>query len=73
MSRPQLAQEVTAMVVEQLPRLLFRVVLEDRRQLMCHVAGKMRKNFVRLLPGDQVRVELSPLDSARGRIVCKQM
>ena len=73
MSRPQLAQEVTAMVVEQLPRLLFRVVLEDRRQLMYHVAGKMRKNFVRLLPGDQVRVELSPLDSARGRIVCKQM
>ena len=73
MSRQKPAQELAATVVEELPRLLFRVSLEDRRQLLCHVAGKMRRNFVRLLPGDRVRVEISPLDSARGRIVCKEI
>ena len=53
MSWSKLAQEVAATVVEQLPRLLFRVALEDHRQLLCHVAGKLRKNFVRLLPGTE--------------------
>ena len=45
MSRPKLAQEAAATVVEQLPRLLFRVALEDHRQLLCHVAGKLRKKL----------------------------
>lgn len=71
MSRRDAKQEVAATVVEELPRLLFRVELEDRRQVLCHVAGKMRRDFVRIVPGDRVTVELSPLDSARGRIVCK--
>jgi len=72
MARRDARQELAATVLEELPRLLFRVELEDRRQVLCHVAGKMRRNFVRLLPGDRVTVELSPHDAARGRIVCKQ-
>ena len=65
-------QEYRATVLEELPRLLFRVELEDRRKVLCHLAGKMRKNFVRILPGDRVTVELSPRNIARGRIVCKE-
>ncbi len=71
MVRDDRKQEVAATVIEQLPRMLFRVELENRKQALCHVAGKMRRNFVRLLPGDRVTVELSPRDPARGRIVCK--
>ncbi len=72
MARRDTKQELAATVLEQLPRLLFRVELEDRRQVLCHVTDKMRRNFVRLLPGDRVTVELAPRDAARGRIVCKQ-
>ena len=64
--------EYAATVIEELPRLLFRVELDDRRQVLCHVGSKMRRNFVRLLPGERVTVELSPTDSGRGRIVCKR-
>ena len=64
--------EMTGTVIEELPRLLYRVEIEGRKQTLCHVAGKMRRNFVRLLPGDRVRVELSPRDAGRGRIVCKE-
>ncbi len=64
--------ECRATVMEELPRRLFRVELENRRQALCHVAGKMRRNFVRLRPGDHVTVELSPRDAGRGRIVDKQ-
>jgi translation initiation factor IF-1 len=64
--------ETVATVIEELPRLLFRVELDDRKQVLCHLAGKMRRNFVRIRPGDRVSVELSPRDSARGRIVLKQ-
>ncbi len=62
---------MTATVVEELPRLLFRVELDDRKQVLCHIGGKMRRNFVRILPGDRVTVEISPRDDGRGRIVCK--
>jgi translation initiation factor IF-1 len=64
-------REFTATVVEELPRLLFRVELEDRKQVLCHVGGGKRRNFVRILPGDRVAVELSPEDPGRGRIICK--
>jgi translation initiation factor IF-1 len=64
-------KERAATVIEELPRLLFRVELDGRKQVLCHIAGKMRRNFVRVLPGDRVAVELSPRDSGRGRIVCK--
>jgi translation initiation factor IF-1 len=71
MSRQETNREWPATVLEELPRLLFRVELEDRKQVLCHLAGKMRRNFVRILPGDRVTVELSPRDGGRGRIVCK--
>lgn len=63
------AIEVTATVVETLPNAMFRVELENKHQVLAHVSGKMRKNFIRILPGDKVLVELSPYDLSRGRIV----
>lgn len=64
-------KELAATVVEELPRLLFRVELPDRRQVLCHVGGGKRRNFVRILPGDRVTIELSPRDPGRGRIICR--
>jgi len=61
--------EVMAMVIEQLPNALFRVKLENDHEVLAHISGKMRKNFIRILPGDRVAVELSPYDLKRGRIV----
>jgi translation initiation factor IF-1 len=61
-----------AVVSEALPNAGFRVKLEDGRTAVCHLAGKMRTNIVRLIPGDKVCVELSPFDPARGRIVEKR-
>ena len=63
------AIEVMAVVVEPLPNAMFRVELENKHQVLAHVSGKMRKNFIRILPGDRVAVELSPYDLTRGRIV----
>ena len=63
------AIEVEATVVEPLPNAQFRVELENGHKVLAHVAGKMRKHFIRILPGDRVRVELSPYDLDRGRIV----
>mgnify|MGYP001613274795 CR=1 FL=1 len=63
------AIEVTATVLETLPNAMFKVVLEDNQhQVLAHISGKMRKNFIRILPGDRVLVELSPYDLNRGRI-----
>ena len=63
------AIEVMAVVLEPLPNAMFRVELENKHQVLAHVSGKMRKNFIRILPGDKVAVELSPYDLNRGRIV----
>lgn len=63
------AIEVEATVDEQLPNAMFRVELENGHRVLAHVSGKMRKHFIRILPGDKVRVELSPYDLNRGRIV----
>jgi translation initiation factor IF-1 len=60
--------EVTGVVLESLPSAMFRVELENRHQVLAHVSGKMRKNFIRILPGDRVLIELSPYDLTRGRI-----
>jgi translation initiation factor IF-1 len=60
--------EVTATVLEALPSALYRVELENRQQVLAHAVGTVKRNFVRLLPGDRVRVELSPHDWTRGRI-----
>lgn len=62
------AIEVEATVVEPLPNAMFRVELENGHKVLAHVSGKMRKHFIRILPGDRVRVELSPYDLDRGRI-----
>lgn len=63
------AVEVEATVVEPLPNAMFRVALENGHEVLAHISGKMRKHFIRILPGDRVRVELSPYDLTRGRIV----
>jgi translation initiation factor IF-1 len=54
--------------VEPLPNAMFRVELENGHRVLAHVSGKMRMNFIRILPGDKVKVELSPYDLTRGRI-----
>ena len=56
-------------VVETLPNAMFRVKLENKHRVLAHISGKMRKHFIRILPGDRVLVELSPYDLTRGRIV----
>ncbi|MBI4444334.1 MAG: translation initiation factor IF-1 [Acidobacteria bacterium] len=61
--------EVVGTVIETLPNAMFRVELENKHQVLAHISGKMRKNFIRILPGDKIKVELSPYDLTRGRIV----
>ena len=63
------AIQVEAVVVEPLPNAMFRVQLDNKHQVLAHISGKMRKNFIRILAGDKVAVELSPYDLTRGRIV----
>jgi translation initiation factor IF-1 len=60
--------EVEAVVVETLPNAMFRVELENGHKILAHVSGKIRMNYIRILPGDKVTVELSPYDLTRGRI-----
>jgi len=60
--------EVEGTVIEPLPNAMFRVELENGHRVLAHVAGKMRMHFIRILPGDKVKVELSPYDLTRGRI-----
>jgi translation initiation factor IF-1 len=63
------AIQVEAKVLETLPNAMFRVELDNKHRVLAHISGKMRKNFIRILPGDRVLVELSPYDLSRGRIV----
>ena len=60
--------EIEGVVVESLPNAQFRVELPNGHQLLAHISGKLRMNFIRILPGDKVTVELSPYDLTRGRI-----
>ncbi|MCK9614529.1 MAG: translation initiation factor IF-1 [Candidatus Omnitrophica bacterium] len=60
--------EVEGEIVEALPNAMFRVKLENGHIVLTHVSGKMRMHFIRILPGDKVKVELSPYDLTRGRI-----
>ena len=62
------AIEVTATVLETLPNAMFQVELENKHQVLAHVSGKMRKNFIRILPGDKVKLEMSPYDLSKARI-----
>jgi translation initiation factor IF-1 len=61
--------EVTATVIETLPNAMFKVELDNKHTVLAHVSGKMRKNWIRILPGDRVKIELTPYDLNRGRIV----
>jgi translation initiation factor IF-1 len=63
------AIEVEGTVVEPLPNAMFRVELKNGHKVLAHISGKMRMHFIRILPGDTVKVELSPYDLTRGRIV----
>ena len=60
--------EVEGIVRESLPNTLFRVELEDGNVILCHLSGKMRMHFIKILPGDRVRVEVTPYDREKGRI-----
>ncbi|MDA0807124.1 MAG: translation initiation factor IF-1 [Planctomycetaceae bacterium] len=66
------AIEVEGTVVEALANTQFRVELENGHIVLSHVAGKMRKNFIRIVPGDRVKVEVSPYDLSRGRIIYRE-
>ena len=61
--------EVEGVIIEILPNAMFRVQLENNHQILAHVSGKMRMNFIRILEGDRVALEMSPYDLDRGRIV----
>ncbi len=63
------AIQVEGTVAESLPNAMFRVELENQHLVLAHVSGKMRMNFIRILPGDKVMLELSPYDLTRGRII----
>jgi translation initiation factor IF-1 len=62
------AIEVEGTVIEPLANAMFSVELENGHRVLAHISGKLRMNFIRILPGDRVRVELSPYDLSRGRI-----
>lgn len=62
------AIEVEGKVIEPLPNAMFRVELDNGHKVLAHISGKMRMNYIRILPGDRVKVELSPYDLTRGRI-----
>ncbi|MBP7733445.1 MAG: translation initiation factor IF-1 [Caldiserica bacterium] len=61
--------ETEAVVLETLPSAMFKVKLANGRVILAHISGRMRMNFIRILPGDKVRLELSPYDLSRGRII----
>lgn len=61
--------EVEGVVEESLPNTLFRVRLDNGDLILCHLSGKMRMHFIKILPGDKVKVEMTPYDKAKGRIV----
>ncbi|OGY08484.1 MAG: translation initiation factor IF-1 [Candidatus Blackburnbacteria bacterium RIFCSPHIGHO2_01_FULL_44_64] len=65
-------QEVAGIVLESLPNTMFKIQLDDGRTVIATVAGKMRRNFIRILPGDRVRVKMTPYDDARGRVVWRE-
>ena len=56
-------------VLEQLPNAMFRVELDSKKQILAHISGKMRMNYIKIIPGDRVTLEMSPYDLTKGRIV----
>lgn len=66
------AIEVTGTVLETLPNAMFRVELDNGHKVLAHISGKMRMHYIKILPGDKVKIELSPYDLARGRITYRE-
>ena len=61
--------EIEGTVVEKLPKAMFQVELENGHQVLAHISGKLRMNYIRILPGDKVTLEMSPYDLSKGRII----
>ena len=66
------AIEIQGTVRESLPNTMFRVELQNGHRVLAHLSGKMRRHYIRIVPGDRVRVALSPYDLARGRIIYRE-
>jgi translation initiation factor IF-1 len=66
------AVEMEGIVTESLPNAMFRVDLDNGFNILAHISGKIRRNYIKILPGDRVKVELSPYDLTRGRIIYRQ-
>nr|WP_221266553.1 translation initiation factor IF-1 [Treponema rectale] len=66
------AIEVEGIVKEALPNTMFRVELQNKHIILAHLSGKMRKHYIRIVPGDSVKIELSPYDLNRGRIIFRE-
>ena len=66
------AIELSGIVLESLPNATFLVKLENEHQVLCHISGKMRMNYIRILPGDKVIVEITPYDLTKGRIIFRE-
>jgi translation initiation factor IF-1 len=66
------AIEVVGKVLETLPNAMFRVELENGHRVLAHISGKMRMHYIKILPGDKVKIELSPYDLGRGRIIFRE-
>jgi len=60
--------ELEGTIIESMPNAMFRVKLENDHEILAHISGKIRKNFIRILPGDKVKVEMTPYNLSRGRI-----
>jgi len=60
--------EIEGKIIESMPNAMFRVELENGHEILAHISGKIRKNFIRILPGDRVKVEMTPYDLSKGRI-----
>ncbi len=61
--------EIEGVVVEKLPNAMFQVKLENGHQVLAHISGKLRMNYIKILPGDRVTIEMSPYDLTKGRII----
>lgn len=72
MTKKEEALEVEGVVTQALANTRFRVQIDDGPEVLAHVAGKMRKHFIRIVPGDRVKVELSPYDLTKGRIIYRE-
>lgn len=61
--------EAEGVVSEALPNAMFRIKLDDGREVLCHLSGKMRIHYIKVMPGDRVKIEMTPYDEKRGRVV----